>query len=57
MSKPGLIFLGFDEAGLREAQADRDRHAEQLARKIGIPDQVAKEALACDRVWPTPATE
>jgi hypothetical protein len=57
-----LVFIGLDEAGLRQAEADRDRFALELAAKLRqaswwepVPnfETVVKEAVSCDAHWPT----
>ena len=49
-----FVYLGFDPAGLREAQADRDRHADRIAEKLKVDPEEVRKAISCDREWPTP---
>ena len=48
-----MVFIGLDEAGLREAQDLRDQFARETAAKIGVDPQVVINALACNVAWPT----
>jgi len=49
-----FVYLGFDPKGLREAQADRERHAARIAEKLKADPKDVLKAIACDREWPTP---
>ena len=48
-----LVFIGMNREGLKETQELRDQHATKLATRIGADVELVKDAMRCDREWPT----